>query len=290
MNMKARFTILPLGSIAVRSKLQACRATATILSVLTAIIFARLTLAAELTEPLGAAHAYPALLDTNGKKLADGEFRQWIEDDRLRVEIEYEFDDGQHFEENAVFRQRPELIQEKWSWKESKNGKVLRQFSADFPAKTATALTHENNKPKEHSEKIEVEPGRTFAGFGFTLAVQNLRKRLINGEKVELKAVGFTPKPRLATVRVSHGGVDKMKMSGRLLKGDRFIIHPEIPPIVKLFIHVPDTHVWLTNPAPAGFLRWEGPIVVPSDPLIRVDLVSGAKSGPAEPIQTDSRE
>jgi hypothetical protein len=263
---------------------------ALILGILAAILFPRLVLAVESTQSQGIAHAYPALLDTNGKKLADGDFRQWIEDDRLRIKIDYEFDDGQRFEENAVFRQNPELIQEKWSWKESKNGKVQRQFSADFPAKTATVLTHENNKPKEHSEKIEVEPGRTFAGFGFTLAVQNLRKRLINGEKVELKAVGFTPKPRLATVRVSHGGVDKMKMSGRLLKGDRFIIHPEIPPIVKLFIHVPDTHVWLTNPAPAGFLRWEGPIVVPSDPLIRVDLVSGARSGPAEPIQTDSRE
>jgi len=59
-------------------------------------------LAVELTEPQGAAHAYPALLDTNGKKLADGEFRQWIENDRLRIKIDYAFNDGQHFEENAV--------------------------------------------------------------------------------------------------------------------------------------------------------------------------------------------
>jgi hypothetical protein len=45
---------------------------------------------------------------------------------------------------------------------------------------------------------------------------------------------------------------------------------------------VPDTKIWLTNPAPAGFLRWEGPIVLPTDPMIRVDLLSGEKSGPAE--------
>jgi hypothetical protein len=265
-------------------------AIATILGILATLLFARLVPAGELTESQGAAHAYPALLDTNGKKLADGEFKQWIEDDRLRVEIEYEFDNGQHFEENAVFRQKPELIQEKWSWKESKNGKISRQFTADFRAKTAIALTHENNEAKQFSENIEVEPGRTFAGFGFTLALQNLRKRLINGEKVELKAVGFTPKPRIATVQVSYAGLDRVRMSGRSLKGDRFIINPEIPPIAKLFIHVPDTQIWLTNPPPAGFLRWEGPVVVPSDPLIRVDLVSGARSGPAEPIQTSSRQ
>jgi len=85
------------------------------------------------------------------------------------------------------------------------------------------------------------------------------------------------------TVKVSHGGVERMRMAGRSLKGDRFVIHPEIPLIAKLFMNVPDTKVWLTNPAPAGFLRWEGPIVLPNDPLIRVDLLSGTKSGPAEP-------
>ena len=291
MDMKARLRTLPPGSIAVGgAKLQACRATSMILSIIAAIIFARPALAVELTESLGAAHAYPALLDTNGKKLADGEFRQWIEDDRLRVEIEYEFDDGQHFEENAVFRQKPELIQEKWSWKESKNGKVSRQFTADFRAKTATALTHENNEAKEFSENIEVEPGRTFAGFGFTLALQNLRKRLVKGEKFELKAVGFTPKPKLATVQLSYGGLDRIRMSGRALKGDRFVIRAEIPPIAKLFIHIPDTQIWLTNPAPAGFLRLEGPVVVPSDPFIRVDLLPGGKSGPAQPAPANSRE
>jgi hypothetical protein len=49
---------------------------------------------------------------------------------------------------------------------------------------------------------------------------------------------------------------------------------------------VPDTKIWLTNPAPAGFLRWEAPIVLPSDPMIRVDLISGAKNGPAEPVKS----
>ena len=243
----------------------------------------------DLAESQGSAHAYPALLDINGKKLADGEFRQWIQNDRLRIKIDYEFNDGQHFEENAVLRQKPELIEEEWSWKESKNGKVSREFRADFLAKTATALTRENNDRKQSFEKIKVEPGRTFAGFGFTLAIENLRKRLINGEKVELKAVGFAPKPQVVTVRISHGGVDKMEMSGRLLKGDRFVIHPEIPLIAKLFVHVPDTQIWLTNP-PAGFLRWEGPTVLPSDPIIRVDLVSGAKSGTAEPVGTSGRQ
>jgi len=250
-----------------------------------AAAFATSVLAIEVTEPAGAAHGYPGLCDMNGKKLANGEFRQWVENKRLRVIITYKFPDGELYEEQAQFRQQPELIQEKWSWKESKDGKSQREFAADFLSGMATA--HVREEHKDVSQKIKVEPGRTFAGFGFTIALSNLRKRLFSGEQVQLKAVGFSPfptlSPQVVTVTVSHAGLDRMGMSGRSLKGDRFVVHPEIFFLAKLFVDVPDTNIWLTNPAPAGFLRWEGPMVLPTDPLIRVDLLSGTKSGPAEP-------
>lgn len=242
--------------------------------------------AIEVTEPAGAEHGYPALCDINGKKLADGEFRQWTENKRLHV-ITYRFPGGQLFEEHAQFRQQPELIQEKWSWKESKHGQTEREFAADFLSGTASARIRKDNK--QVSERIDIEPGRTFAGFGFSIALSNLRDRLVRGERVQLKAVGFSPfptlKPQVVTVTISHGGLDSVRMGGRSPKGDRFIIHPEIPAIAKLFVKVPDTKIWLTNPRPAGFLRCEGPIVLPTDPLIRVDLVSGSKSGGAEPAK-----
>jgi hypothetical protein len=43
--------------------------------------------------------------------------------------------------------------------------------------------------------------------------------------------------------------------NGRTLgQRDEFVIHPEIPLIAKLFVNVPDTKIWLTNPAPGGNL------------------------------------
>jgi hypothetical protein len=241
--------------------------------------------AIEVTELAGAAHGYPGLCEANGKKIADGEFRQWVEDHHLYVVITYRLPHGQLFGEKARFRQDGELRQEQWSWKELIHGKPQREFTVDFASGMASAYIAKDN---EHvTEKIDIEPGRTFAGFGFSVALSNLRKKLLKGEQIELKSVGFSPfptlKPQVVTVKISHGGVDRMRMGGRSLRGDQFIIHPEIPLIAKLFVTVPDTKVWLTNPAPAGFLRWEGPIVLPSDPLIRVDLLSGTKSGPAEP-------
>ena len=243
--------------------------------------------AIEVNEPAGAEHGYPGLCDINGKKLANGEFRQWLRDERLNVVISYKFPDGRFFEEKARFHQDRELTQEQWSWRELKDDKPQREFSADFVARTARAQIHTENK--DVSGNIDVEPGRTFAGFGFTIALGNLRSRLLKGEQIELKAVGFAPKPFLkpmvVPVKIWHAGLERMKMSGRYLRGDNFAIRPEIPFLAKLFIKVPDTHIWLTNPIPAGFLRWEGPVALPTDPMIRVDLVSDHTGGPAEPVR-----
>lgn len=242
--------------------------------------------AVEITEYEGTAHGFPAMLDPNGKKLADGEFIQELEDGRLSVTLKYKFKHGGRTEEKAVFRQKPELIQEEWSWRELKDGEVVRQFAVDFKTQIATAKKRENGEMKDWSEKIEVQPGRTFVGYGFMLAVQNLRARLVGGEQIELEAIGFTPKPKTVTVQISHAGTDQMKMSDRLPTGDRFLIHTKIPAIVALFVKVPDTLIWLTKP-PAEFLRWEGALAEPSDPIVRVDLISGSESGPAKPVKAE---
>src|SRR5881227_835953 len=263
----------------------ATRKLVTVFSILGAGMIVAPVFALKVTEPAAASHGYPGLCDMNGKKLADSEFRQWVENNRLHVVITHKFSAGEVYEEHAQFRQQPELIQEQWSWKESKRGKSQREFTVDFSAGIASA--HISQDHKDVSKKVKIEPGRTFAGFGFSLALSNLRKRLLKGEQVQLKAVGFsefpTLGPQVVTVTISYGGLDRMRMAGRSLKGDRFIVHPEIPFVAKFFVKVPDTRIWLTNPEPAGFLRWEGPIVLPTDPIVRIDLLSGEKSGPAEP-------
>jgi len=255
-----------------------------------ALLVVESALPVALTELSGASHGYPALRDLNGKKLADGEFMQWVQDDKVHVRIIYRFKGNRRIEENAVLRQQPDVRQEEWSWRETEDKQLVREFGVNFTSGTATAQKRENNELKHWDEKIDVEPGKTFAGFGFTLAIQNLRKRLLGGEQIELKAVGFRPKPQVVTVQISHAGVNRMQMSGRTLKGDHFVVHPEVPAIAKLFIRVPDTQIWLTNPAPPGFLRWEGPTAEPNDPIVRVDLVSGEESGSAEPVKGNDSE
>src|SRR6516225_4345626 len=100
----------------------------------------------KVTEPRAASHGYPGLCDVNGKKLADGEFRQWVENNRLHVVITYKFSAGQVYEEHAQFRQQGELIQEKWSWKESKYGRPQREFAVDFLTGTGSAHIRQDHQ------------------------------------------------------------------------------------------------------------------------------------------------
>jgi hypothetical protein len=262
----------------------ASRRTTLLLAVALGIVLETSALAVKLTSLEGSLHGFPALREPDGKKLADGEFAQWLEAQRLHVKLTYQFADNRRIEEIAEFRQTSELIQEKWSWRELREGKLFRRFEVDFGNRRANAAKQEGQELKSWSETVNVEPGQTFAGFGFVLAIKNLRERLIAGEKIELKTVGFTPRPHSVAVEISHAGLEQMRMSDRTLRGDRFIIRPKIPRIAQLFINVSDTYLWLVNPVPAGFLRMEGPLLEPGDPVVRVDLLGGGESGPAKPV------
>jgi hypothetical protein len=217
--------------------------------------------------------AYPVLRDAAGQKIADGNFAQSVESDGLHVQIAYGGND-RRMEETAVFRQRPELSQTKWRWQESSRGKEIRTFEVDFASGMATAVKTEKGEPRRWSEKLDVTPGQTFAGFGFTLAIKALRERLMKGETVNLKAVGFTPQPREVTVAISYAGRDSIRMVDRSISAEHYVIHPKIPAIAKWFVKAPDANVWLTPP-PAVFVRFQGALVEPSDPIVRIDGAPG---------------
>jgi len=229
-------------------------------------------------------HGSPVLLDLTGKKLADGDFAQTVENGRVQAVITFEFGKKHRIQEKAVFRQEPKLVQEEWSWYEWRDGRAQRHFQVDFTTGKALAEKHEGIALKEWHEHLKIEPGRTFAGFGFVLAIKSLRERLIKGGKTELEAVAFSPTPRVVSMDISYAGLDQMKMGGEIMKGDCFIIHPKIPLIARPFVDVHDTRIWLSLPEPVAFLRWEGSMVEPDDPMIRVDRLPGNESGAAERI------
>jgi hypothetical protein len=233
----------------------------------------------------GAARGFPSLRSLDGRRLADGSFSQWLEGGSLRVRTEYVFPDGRRIEETASFRQEPRLTQERWLWREIRGGVVVRQYRVDFETGGAVAEKWEGGEAKQWTAAIELEPGRTFAGIGFSLAVKHLRERLRRGERIELLGVGFLPKPQIGKVEVSYRGLDRLTLGGVAMLGERYVIHPKPPILAKLFVDLPDTRLWFTHPPPAGFLRSEAPLAEPTEPVYRIDLLPGAESGPADPVE-----
>jgi len=124
-------------------------------------------LAIEVTEPAAASHGYPGLCDLNGKKLADGEFRQWVENNRLHVVITYKFSAGEVYEEHSQCREEPELIQEEWLWKELKHGRSQREFAADFL--TGIASAHIRQDHKDVSKGLILNRAGPLPGLGSAL-------------------------------------------------------------------------------------------------------------------------
>jgi hypothetical protein len=267
---------MPITSVTVRGTLVAC------------VLLTMPSAAVEWTSFEGPARGFPALRDLADQKIADGEFTQWIDNAGLHTRITY-VGESRRMEEQAVFRQKPELIQDAWSFREMRNGKLYRQFEVNLKSGIATARKQEGTELTAWSEKIDVEAGRAFVGYGVTLAIKGLQKRLVAGEHVELQAVGFSPKPRVVTIELSYGGLDRVRMSGRVLQGEHFIVHPKVPRIARLFVAVPDHHIWLTHAAPVSFLRWEGPLAEPGDPVTRVDLLPGGPSEAAATMGTAGR-
>ncbi|HZX96186.1 MAG TPA: hypothetical protein VFE90_16825 [Myxococcales bacterium] len=222
--------------------------------------------------PEGDAQAYTSLIDAKtGAAIADGRYAQWVKDDVLHIEARYDFPDGRSVVERAAVRLHPQLVQESWDWTERKGEALIRQYEVDFHTRRAVATRVDQHK--RWKEDLDIEPGKTFAGIAFVAVIKALRDDLAPGQKFDLKAVAFTPKPRIAPVNVIRRGAENIEMAGRSLPADHYTIHPDIPGVVKLFVKAPDQEVWLFGGGPPAFLRFQGPMAEPDDPVIRVDLI-----------------
>jgi hypothetical protein len=221
----------------------------------------------------GDAQAFTSLVDVkSGATIADGRYAQRVEGGLLHIESRNDFPDGRAIVEHAVLRLEPQLQQESWDWTERKNGALVRQYEVDFRTRHAVATRVDQHK-RWKEDDLDIEPGKTFAGIAFVTVIKSLRSEIAPGEKIELKAVAFTPRPRIATVTVTRGRPEEVRMAGRTIAADPYTIHPEIPAIARLFVNAPDQRVWLYATGPAAFLRYEGPLIEPKDPLVRVDTI-----------------
>lgn len=227
----------------------------------------------------GDAQAFTSLTDVQGTPQADGRYTQWVSKDVLHIESRYDFPGGRVAIERASVRLHP-LQQETWSWDEKQGDKPIREFAIDFKTGVATGQ-HFGEKPEKWNEKISIEAGKTWAGIAFIEPIKAMRESVHEGQTMDLHAIGMTPKPRKVKVTVTHVGAQRIDMAGRHVDSDKFLIHPDVPAVAKLFVKAPDNAIWLVSGRPAAFLRYEGPLCEPTDPMVHVDLIASPSANVA---------
>src|ERR1700737_3204397 len=122
--------------------------------------------AVELRNPQADLHGFPSMQDESGALIADGELTQRKQGSRLVVHATWRFRDGRVVVEDAVFALRPELAQQSFRWVETRGKSELRRFEADFRSPKANAQKLEGTEPKRWDNRLDVEPGKPFTGFG----------------------------------------------------------------------------------------------------------------------------
>jgi hypothetical protein len=227
--------------------------------------------------PEGTLRGFPVVRSADGRAQADGLLTQVLDKGKLHAEGVYEFHDGRQIREVTELEQQPRMRQLSWSWEERRGAEVLRSYAVDLTTGHATVRKRTSDGWDTWDEHLDDTAG-AFVGVGFMYAIKNLTERLDRGEKIQLTAVVFTAKPRTVTVTISRDQVGELTMAGRKLPAERYVIHPEVPWIARLFVKAPDQYLWFYRPAPPMFLRADIPLAEPSDPMIRIELIPGRES------------
>ncbi len=226
--------------------------------------------------PQATLRGFPDLSDEHGTKIADGALTQWVEKGKLHLRMTWEFAGGKRVEERAVLVQAPELAQESWSFEEREGGDVTRRFDIDFlEGRAAGSKLDDKGKPQGWSKKIDIKPGKTFAGLGFNLAASALYDRLKEGEKIELEGVIFMPQPHVGSVELSIVGQRTLKRGGKSLTADVVKIHPKVPWPINKIVGARDIELWYFHGSPPQLLRALMPLAELKDPMVRIDVLPG---------------
>ena len=231
----------------------------------------------EVKFPQATLRGFPDLSDAKGRKIADGKLVQWVQGERLFARLVWSFPDGRRITEETELHQGKELTQTRWSVEDRYSGGITRHFEVDFEAKRASGFKVEGKKRSDWSEKVDVTPGKTFAGFGVAVATANLIDRLRAGEKIELDTVAWMPKPRHATVQLSLGKPRSLKRGGKDVLVDQVVVHPKVPWPINKLLNVQDVHLYYFHDDPPQLMRAEQSLIEVKDEQVRIDVLPGGQ-------------
>jgi hypothetical protein len=219
----------------------------------------------------GTYRGFLILKSLDGKVLANGDFVQVAEGERITTRLTYRFRDGSLDDETAIYSQRKvfRLISDH---------RVQRGLSFPKPLDMSIELasgqvTMRDKDGKVTEEHMELPPDLSN---GLTLVLLlNLSR---TESTVRLPMIVAAPKPRLVHLAITPEGEDPLSTGGVRRKATNYRIKIELGGVAGVIAPIlgkqpPDVHVWILEGDAPAFVKEEGEFY-DGGPIWRVELVA----------------
>ncbi len=223
----------------------------------------------------GAAHGFLLLRDERGQALADGDWWQVPEGDRVEINLRFRFHDGSLSQETLVITQRRVFTLQAYRLvQRGPSFPVQLEASLDRQSRRYTVRHRDKPDSPEQVENGELELPDDLYGSGM-LAV--LLRNIGPTEGFTAQTVVFMPKPRLVTITARPAGQETYTLSDGARTSRRYVVHPELGGVLGVVAPLvgkspSDLQYWMAGEPVATFVRFEGPLY-PNGPAWRVDFV-----------------
>jgi hypothetical protein len=223
----------------------------------------------------GETHGFLVLRTMDGKRLADGDLKQFVKGDRVTSQVSFQFKDGSRYEDTAVFTQHREfqlvtdhLVQKGPSFKEA-----MDMFTDVPNTKVTVRSTDAHGKTKEASQQMQL-PSDLANGMVFTL----LKDIEPTPHPTVFSIVVGTPKPRIVKLEITSVDEEPFFVGDSKRKAMHYDVHVKIAGAVGAAAKVagkqpPDTHAWILHDEAPVMVRSEGPLYE-DGPIWRIELTS----------------
>lgn len=226
--------------------------------------------------PEGSAHGFLVLRGTNLDPLAEGDWWQIVNGDRLEAHLRFRFTNGSLSHETFELQQRG-------VWKLLTYRSIQRgpSFPRDIDAQLNRDSGHYRVETKDRGKsdsKVDegtIEVPDDAYPFGLLgLLLKNLKR----GESIRAHAVAFTPKPRVLKLDVSPDGDESVSIHGLPRKTLRYVAKAELGGPLGAVASIagkqpPALHCWMAGDPVPTFVRLDGPLY-PDGPIWRAELAA----------------
>ncbi|HBG05494.1 MAG: hypothetical protein A2075_21070 [Geobacteraceae bacterium GWC2_58_44] len=221
----------------------------------------------------GMVRGFLVLSDSDGSRIASGDFLQTSRGGEIKTRTVLHFKDGSKHDESAVFTQQRNFVMK--SYRLVQKGPAFRE-DMDASLERGSGRYRVKIKPrKEGREKVlngKLDlPIDVYNGMVPTVA-KNLK-----GAKEVVHMVAFTPTPRVIELEMIPSGEDSFTI-GDLKKGAlHYVLKPKLGllkvPATLLGKMPPDNHIWIVTADVPGFVKFQGPLAN-EGPIWRIELTS----------------